>query len=84
MLMFLSVAHFPSAVLVLVWISNPTQVSHKHPEEITFRIHQKLKVKVLQPAAVSVYEYYDRESQRTSIHPSISGLSVSDLEKQIL
>uniref|UniRef100_A0A4W6E0W0 Uncharacterized protein n=1 Tax=Lates calcarifer TaxID=8187 RepID=A0A4W6E0W0_LATCA len=35
------------------------KVSHTRPEEITFRIHQKLKVGILQPAAVSVYEYYD-------------------------
>ncbi|XP_040891541.1 complement C3-like isoform X2 [Toxotes jaculatrix] len=33
------------------------RVSHTRPEEITFRVHQKLKVGVLQPAAVSVYEY---------------------------
>nr|XP_046263009.1 complement C3-like [Scatophagus argus] len=33
------------------------KVSHTRPEEITFRIHQKLKVGVLQPAAVSVYEH---------------------------
>ncbi|XP_034545799.1 complement C3-like [Notolabrus celidotus] len=38
------------------------KVSHTQPEEITFRIHQKFKVGVLQPAAVSVYEYYDPES----------------------
>ena len=37
------------------------QVSHTRPEEITFRIHQTFKVGVLQPAAVSVYEYYERE-----------------------
>uniref|UniRef100_A0A3B3VLQ4 Complement C3-like n=1 Tax=Poecilia latipinna TaxID=48699 RepID=A0A3B3VLQ4_9TELE len=35
------------------------KVSHTRPEEISFRIHQTLKVGVLQPAAVSVYEYYD-------------------------
>uniref|UniRef100_A0A8D0AEL5 NTR domain-containing protein n=1 Tax=Sander lucioperca TaxID=283035 RepID=A0A8D0AEL5_SANLU len=40
------------------------KVSHTQPKEITFRIHQEMKVGVLQPAAVSVYEYYDRESQR--------------------
>ncbi|XP_040001306.1 complement C3-like isoform X2 [Xiphias gladius] len=34
------------------------KVSHTRPEEITFRVHQKLKVGVLQPAAVSVYEYH--------------------------
>ncbi|XP_044045871.1 complement C3-like isoform X1 [Siniperca chuatsi] len=38
------------------------KVSHTRPEEITFRIHQKLKVGVLQPAAVSVYEYYDHQN----------------------
>nr|AEJ37035.1 complement component c3-2 [Dicentrarchus labrax] len=32
------------------------KVSHTRPEEIMFRMHQKLKVGVLQPAAVSVYE----------------------------
>ncbi|XP_049895664.1 complement C3-like, partial [Epinephelus moara] len=37
------------------------KVSHTRPEEISFRIHQKLKAEVLEPAAVSVYEYYDRE-----------------------
>ncbi|XP_070776593.1 complement C3-like [Enoplosus armatus] len=37
------------------------KVSHTRPEEITFRIHQKLKVGVLQPAAVSVYEHYDHQ-----------------------
>ncbi|XP_070846556.1 complement C3-like [Chaetodon trifascialis] len=36
------------------------KVSHTKPEEITFRIHQQLKVGVLQPAAVSVYEYYEQ------------------------
>ncbi|XP_070768765.1 complement C3-like [Enoplosus armatus] len=36
------------------------KVSHTQPEEITFRIHQKLKGDFLQPAAVSVYEYYER------------------------
>lgn len=51
-------------VFFSVSISIPPQVSHRRPEEITFRIHQKLKVGVLQPAAVSVYEYYDREFQR--------------------
>ncbi|KAM8771712.1 complement C3-like isoform 2-T2 [Acanthopagrus schlegelii] len=35
------------------------KVSHTRPEEITFRIHQKLNVGVLQPAAVSVYEHND-------------------------
>ncbi|KAK1886496.1 Complement C3 [Dissostichus eleginoides] len=36
------------------------QVSHTRPEEIIFRVHQKMKVGILQPAAVSVY--YERES----------------------
>ncbi|KAM3622581.1 uncharacterized protein V6R79_000678 [Siganus canaliculatus] len=33
------------------------KVSHTQPEEIMFRIHQKLQVGVLQPASVSVYEH---------------------------
>ncbi|KAE8300816.1 Complement C3 Complement C3 beta chain Complement C3 alpha chain [Larimichthys crocea] len=37
------------------------KVSHTKPEEIVFRIHQKQKVGVLQPAAVSVYEYYNHQ-----------------------
>ncbi|XP_076583640.1 complement C3-like [Chaetodon auriga] len=52
------------------------KVSHTRPEEITFRIHQQLKVGVLQPAAVSVYEYYEQTQcvrfyvpeQKTGLH----------------
>nr|XP_046262998.1 complement C3-like isoform X2 [Scatophagus argus] len=40
------------------------KVSHTKQEEIAFRIHQKLKVGVLQPAAVSVYEYYDHQHNK--------------------
>lgn len=40
------------------------QVSHRQPEEITFRIHQKLKVGVLQPAAVSVYEHNNQQNSK--------------------
>ncbi|XP_075320392.1 complement C3-like [Odontesthes bonariensis] len=40
------------------------KVSHTQPEEITFRVHQKLKVGVLQPAAVSVYEYNQQYSNQ--------------------
>nr|XP_046263075.1 complement C3-like [Scatophagus argus] len=45
------------------------KVSHTRPEEITFRVHQKLKVGVLQPAAVSVYEYYDPTQCVKFYHP---------------
>ncbi|XP_069024451.1 complement C3-like isoform X1 [Embiotoca jacksoni] len=45
------------------------QVSHMRPEEITFRIHQTMKVGVLQPAAVSVYEYYDQTPCVKFYHP---------------
>ncbi|KAM7393938.1 hypothetical protein PAMP_020772 [Pampus punctatissimus] len=44
-------------------------VSHTRPEEITFRVHQKLKVGVLQPAAVSVYEYYEQKHCVKFYHP---------------
>uniref|UniRef100_A0A671XRH2 NTR domain-containing protein n=1 Tax=Sparus aurata TaxID=8175 RepID=A0A671XRH2_SPAAU len=37
------------------------KVSHTEPEEIAFKIHQKMAVGVLQPAAVSIYEYYDHQ-----------------------
>ncbi|KAM6938799.1 complement C3-like [Lycodopsis pacificus] len=45
------------------------KVSHTRPEEITFRVHQKLKVGVLQPAPVSVYEYYDQTRCVKFYHP---------------
>uniref|UniRef100_A0A3Q3XBM9 NTR domain-containing protein n=1 Tax=Mola mola TaxID=94237 RepID=A0A3Q3XBM9_MOLML len=48
------------------------KVSHTRPEEIMFRIHQKQTVGVLQPAAVSVYEYHESEFQRPCVkfyHP---------------
>ncbi len=45
------------------------KVSHTQPEEISFRIHQKLRVGVMQPAAVSVYEYYDQRHCVKFYHP---------------
>ncbi|XP_034434990.1 complement C3-like [Hippoglossus hippoglossus] len=45
------------------------KVSHTRPEEITFRIHQKMKVDILQPATVSVYEYYDQRHCVKFYHP---------------
>ncbi|XP_068583427.1 complement C3-like isoform X2 [Cebidichthys violaceus] len=45
------------------------KVSHTQPEEISFRVHQKLKVGVLQPAAVSVYEYYNQTRCVKFYHP---------------
>ncbi|XP_029287432.1 complement C3a.1 [Cottoperca gobio] len=45
------------------------KVSHTFPEEITFRVHQTMKVGVLQPAAVSVYEYYDQTHCVKFYHP---------------
>uniref|UniRef100_A0A8C5C2S4 Uncharacterized protein n=1 Tax=Gadus morhua TaxID=8049 RepID=A0A8C5C2S4_GADMO len=35
-------------------------VSHTQPEEVAFKIRQTMKVGVLQPATVSVYEFYNR------------------------
>ncbi|XP_041788921.1 complement C3-like [Chelmon rostratus] len=46
------------------------KISHTRPEEIVFRIHQKLKVGVLQPAAVSVYEYYEQTHCVKFYHPA--------------
>ncbi|XP_062243569.1 complement C3-like [Platichthys flesus] len=45
------------------------KVSHTRQEEITFRIHQTMKVGVLQPATVSVYEYYDQRHCVKFYHP---------------
>ncbi|XP_051240232.1 complement C3-like [Dicentrarchus labrax] len=45
------------------------KVSHIQPAEITFRIHQQFRVGVLQPAAVSVYEYYDQTPCVKFYHP---------------
>uniref|UniRef100_A0A3B3VPK9 Complement C3-like n=1 Tax=Poecilia latipinna TaxID=48699 RepID=A0A3B3VPK9_9TELE len=36
------------------------KISHTQQEEISFRIHQEMKTGILQPAAVKVYEYYNR------------------------
>ncbi|XP_033985455.1 complement C3-like [Trematomus bernacchii] len=49
------------------------KVSHTRPEEITFRVHQKMKVGVLQPAAVSVYEYYEQTHCVQFYHPERKG-----------
>nr|XP_014265945.2 complement C3 [Maylandia zebra] len=45
------------------------KVSHTRPEEIAFRIKQEMPVGVLQPAAVSVYEYYEQTRCVKFYHP---------------
>ncbi|XP_053713564.1 complement C3-like [Synchiropus splendidus] len=45
------------------------KVSHKRPEEITFRVRRTMKGGILQPAAVSVYEYYDQTPCMKFYHP---------------
>ncbi|KAJ4948967.1 hypothetical protein JOQ06_020487 [Pogonophryne albipinna] len=49
------------------------KVSHTRPEEIIFRVHQTMKVGVLQPAAVSVYEYYEQTHCVQFYHPERKG-----------
>ncbi|KAM4584160.1 complement C3-like [Odontesthes bonariensis] len=49
------------------------KVSHTRPEEISFRIRQTMKVGVLQPAAVSAYEYYDQTPCVKFYHPERRG-----------
>nr|AHF81487.1 complement component pro-C3-1 [Trematomus bernacchii] len=51
----------------------PGQVSHTRPEEIIFRVRQNMKVGVLQPAAVSVYEYYEQTHCVQFYHPERKG-----------
>lgn len=36
-----------------------SQVSHKEPEILIFRLQQTFKVGLLQPSSVTVYEYYN-------------------------
>ncbi|XP_029003662.1 complement C3-like isoform X2 [Betta splendens] len=45
------------------------KVSNKKEEEISFRLHQSVKVGILQPAAVSVYEFYNRSQCVKYYHP---------------
>ncbi|KAM8878284.1 complement C3a.1 [Spinachia spinachia] len=45
------------------------KVSHTLPEEITFKVHQTMKAAALQPAAVSVYDYYDQKRCVKFYHP---------------
>ncbi|TDH11167.1 hypothetical protein EPR50_G00057890 [Perca flavescens] len=45
------------------------KVPHTHTEEITFRIHQEMKVGFTQPAAVSIYEYYNQIHCVKFYHP---------------
>uniref|UniRef100_A0A3B4ZCZ6 Complement C3-like n=1 Tax=Stegastes partitus TaxID=144197 RepID=A0A3B4ZCZ6_9TELE len=45
------------------------KISNIRSEEISFRIHQEMKVGVLQPAAVSVYEYNDKKHCVKFYHP---------------
>ncbi|CAL8285588.1 unnamed protein product [Arctogadus glacialis] len=46
------------------------KVSHKQPEEVAFHIRQTIKVGVLQPATVSVYEYYNEKPCVKFYHPA--------------
>ncbi|XP_036067509.1 complement C3 isoform X2 [Oryzias melastigma] len=45
------------------------KVSHTRPEEISFRLQETIPVGVLQPAAVSVYEYYEQTPCVKFYHP---------------
>ncbi|XP_073325595.1 LOW QUALITY PROTEIN: uncharacterized protein [Pagrus major] len=58
-----------SFLFISPFLYTSLQVSHTRPEEITFRIHQTFKVGVLQPAAVSVYEYYEQTPCVKFYHP---------------
>ncbi|XP_061736553.1 complement C3-like [Nerophis ophidion] len=49
------------------------KVSHTRMEEISFRVHKDFIVGVLQPAAVSVYEYYDQTQCVKFYHPERKG-----------
>ncbi|XP_076142197.1 complement C3-like isoform X1 [Alosa pseudoharengus] len=56
------------------------KVSHKRPDTIAFRIHKMADVGLLQPAAVTVYEYYDIENHCVQFyHPEKIGGSLNRL-----
>ncbi|XP_041759822.2 complement C3-like [Coregonus clupeaformis] len=55
------------------------KVSHKLPDRISFRIHRVQEVGVLQPAAISVYEYYNQKHCVKFYHPQSEGGTLSRL-----
>ncbi|XP_070295122.1 complement C3-like [Salvelinus sp. IW2-2015] len=55
------------------------KVSHKLEERISFKIHRVQEVGVLQPAAVSVYEYYNQKHCEKFYHPQREGGTLSRL-----
>uniref|UniRef100_A0A8L0DQU3 Complement C3 n=1 Tax=Oncorhynchus mykiss TaxID=8022 RepID=A0A8L0DQU3_ONCMY len=55
------------------------KVSHKLEEKISFKIHRVQEVGVLQPAAVSVYEYYNQKNCVKFYHPQREGGTLSRL-----
>uniref|UniRef100_A0A8C5HMJ9 Complement C3-like n=1 Tax=Gouania willdenowi TaxID=441366 RepID=A0A8C5HMJ9_GOUWI len=52
------------------------KVSHTLADEISFRIHKTIKAALLQPAAVSVYEYYNGKSQKHLLTNAIKDCSM--------
>ncbi|XP_076135423.1 complement C3-like [Alosa pseudoharengus] len=48
------------------------KISHTRPDRIAFRIHKMMKVHLMQPAAVSVYEYLDMENRCTQFYHPIN------------
>ncbi|XP_067296782.1 complement C3-like isoform X2 [Pseudorasbora parva] len=50
------------------------KVSHKVTEKLTFRMHKMINVGLLQPAAVTIYEYYSPNARCTKFyHPERAG-----------
>uniref|UniRef100_A0A3P9AB26 Anaphylatoxin-like domain-containing protein n=1 Tax=Esox lucius TaxID=8010 RepID=A0A3P9AB26_ESOLU len=55
------------------------RVSHKLADRISFRIHRVQDVGVLQPAAISLYEYYNQKRCVKFYHPEREGGALSRL-----
>ncbi|XP_029593018.1 complement C3-like [Salmo trutta] len=55
------------------------KVSHKLEDRISFKIHRVQEVGVLQPAAISVYEYYNQKHCVKFYHPQREGGTLSRL-----
>ncbi|XP_052459374.1 complement C3 isoform X2 [Carassius gibelio] len=58
------------------------KVSHKEKEVISFRMHQLYNVGLLQPAAVTIYEYYSPDARCTKFyHPKRTDAAIYKLCK---
>ncbi|XP_062388632.1 complement C3-like, partial [Sardina pilchardus] len=46
------------------------KISHRQPDRIAFKLHKVMDVGMIQPAAVTVYEYYDPDVRCVKFYPT--------------